>query len=309
MNTKHRDYSESCGDFNLLARFIFNHKQTIRNLSTWSIGRLVDWKWGLYENKHCFAAFCDENAHLWFDGFDALAGFAINESGDSDFAILTLEGYRFLYPEMLDWAVQHWGKRQPPIHTEVTEEQDLEIRVLEDCGFKQYSTFYTQSFDLAGELAPRFPLEEGFKLVDMGTCPDFRAQSRLRANAFQKRDDLNDAELEERIRLYNHGANGPIYHATTDICVMAPDGRFVAGCEALIDGQNAEADIERVCTHSAFRQHGFARTAIQECFYRLRDMGMHKAYITGYSPAAIALYRSLGAFEEKKAFVYQLVEA
>ena len=79
---------------------------------------------------------------------------------------------------------------------------------------------------------------------------------------------------------------------------MAPDGRFVAGCEALIDAHNAEAEIERVCTHSAFRKRGFARAVIQECLYRLREMGMRSAYITGYSEAAIALYGSMGAVEE-----------
>jgi len=86
---------------------------------------------------------------------------------------------------------------------------------------------------------------------------------------------------------------------------MAEDGRFVAGCEALIDARNGVADIERVCTHSRFRRRGFARAVIQECLDRLRDMGMCRAYMTGYSPEAIALYGSLGAAEESKSFIYE----
>jgi hypothetical protein len=96
-----------------------------------------------------------------------------------------------------------------------------------------------------------------------------------------------------------------IYHAPTDICVMAPDGRLVAGCEALIDARNLEADIERVCTHSDFRQRGFARAAIVECLYRLKAMGIHSAYIMGYSEAALALYGSLGAVDEQEAYTYE----
>jgi GNAT superfamily N-acetyltransferase len=263
----------------------------------------------LFGNKRTFPAFCDENAHLWFDGFGALVGFVINESGDSDFAILTLDGSRFLYPEMLDWAVHNWGSRQPPIHTEVTEDQDLEMKALEHCGFKLQSTFYTRGFDLTGELLPRPSLQEGFAVVDMASNPDYRNQGNLRANGFHGSDDLNDAEMEERMRMTYYTLGDPIYHAPTDICVMAPDGRFVAGCEALIDVQNAEADIERVCTHNAYRKRGFARAAILECFHRLKDMGIRKAYITGYSPAAIALYGSLGAVEEKKAYTYELTQS
>jgi hypothetical protein len=35
-------------------------------------------------------------------------------------------------------------------------------------------------------------------------------------------------------------------------------------------------------------------------------MGIHNAYITGYSEAAIALYGSLGAIDEVKAFYYEI---
>ncbi len=85
---------------------------------------------------------------------------------------------------------------------------------------------------------------------------------------------------------------------------MAEDGRMVSGCEALIDAHNVEADIERVCTHSAFRRRGFARAVIQECLIRLHRMGIRTAYITGYSPEAIALYGSLGHVGESKSLIY-----
>jgi ribosomal protein S18 acetylase RimI-like enzyme len=89
---------------------------------------------------------------------------------------------------------------------------------------------------------------------------------------------------------------------------MADDGRFVSGCEALIDAWNAEADIERVCTHSSFRQRGFARAVIQECLYRLQEMGLRQAYITGYSEAAMRLYASLGAAAAMESFIYEMVD-
>ena len=138
----------------------------------------------------------------------------------------------------------------------------------------------------------------------MAAHPDYRAQRILRDDAFKDCGDMTEEELRRELRFYNYGQAGPLYHAETDLCVMAPDGRFVAGCEALIDAHNLEADIERVCTHSGFRQRGFARAVIQECLRRLRAMGLQSAYITGYSQEAIALYGSLGAVEETQGFLY-----
>jgi GNAT superfamily N-acetyltransferase len=305
MKTTHRNYSDAAGDFNRLGRFLMTHNDTARNYATWSIGRLVDWKYGLYEKKRGFPAFCDQNAHLWFDGFNELAGFVISESGDANFDIIVLEGYRLLYEELLEWALTHWGARGPRHATEITERQTVEAATLERRGFRRAATFYTRRFDLTGELAARDPLEPGFTIVDMQAHPDYRAQRILRDDAFQNKERPEE-ELQREMRFYNYSHEGPIYHAPTDLCVMAPDGRLVAGCEALIDAWNAEADIERVCTHSAFRRRGFARVVIQECLYRLRDMGLRNAYITGYSPEAVALYGSLGAVGELSGFVYEM---
>ena len=307
MKTTHRDYSEEQGDFNRLAQFFTRHPAPRRTHTTWCLGRFVDWKYGLYPNKRVFASFCDENAHVWFDAFGELAGFAVSESGDAGFSILTLDGYRFLYEEMLHWVLETWKGRvseQSHFSTEITEHQDWERNVLERYGFCSDFTFFTRRFDLTGELIPRCPLEPGFVIVDMKSHPDYRAQGILRANAFQEKNDLTDEELNDRLKYFNYSMNGPVYHPDTDLCVMAEDGRFASGCEALINAHCLEADIERVCTHSDFRKRGFARAVIQECLYRLKDMGIHSAYITGYSPEAIALYGSIGAIDEVRSTVY-----
>ena len=128
----------------------------------------------------------------------------------------------------------------------------------------------------------------------------------LRANAFQNKERLTDEELNERIKYFNFNMKGPLYHPDTDLYVMTADGCFASGCEALINAHCLEADIERVCTHSDFRKRGLARAVIQECLYRLKAIGIHNAYITGYSPQALALYGSLGAVDEVKALVYEM---
>jgi GNAT superfamily N-acetyltransferase len=306
MKTTHRTYSEEAGDFNRLCRFVVEDDRHTRQYSTWCLGRVVDWKYGLYGNKLSVAGFCDKNACLWFDAFGEMAGFAISERGDSGFALLTAAGYRFLFGEMLAWVLANWGDRGPCFSIEITERQTIEAGLLEKAGFHCRSTFYARHFDLTREPAKRFPLEEGFAIVDMAAHPDFRQQRLLRANAFGHQDILTEEELRYQLMFYNHAHEGPIYHPECDLCVMAPDGRFVAGCEALIDARNVSADIERVCTHGDFRRRGFSRAVIQECMRRLRDMGIRDAYIAGYSPEALALYGSLGHAGELKCFVYEM---
>lgn len=309
MKTTHRNYSEENGDFHCLVRFFTANPSTRRTHTTWCLGRLVDWKYALYENKRAYASFCEENAHLWFDALGELAGFVVSESGDAGFHILTLGGYRFLYEEMLEWVLCTWQGRASAdscLSTEITEFQNWEMKILERHSFHVEAPFFTRRFDLTKELFARSPLEPGFTIVDMHSHPDARAQGILRADAFQAKSELTEEELNNRLKYYNHSCNGPIYHPQTDIYVMAEDGRFVAGCEALINAPALEADIERVCTHRDFRQRGFARAAIQECLYRLKDVGIHNAYLTGYSPQAIALYGSLGAVDEVKSYFCEL---
>lgn len=307
MRTTHRNYSEENGDFHRLVRFFIATGGVPRTYSTWCLGRLVDWKYALYENKRAFASFCEENAHLWFDAFGELAGFAISESGDAGFHVLTLNGYRFLYEEILGWVLETWKERRQkdPFSTEITEHQCWEAGILERYGFRSTHSFYTRRFDLTHELVPRLPLEPGFTIVDMKSHPDYRAQGILRAEAFQNKSSLSEEELDIRLKFYNNSLNDPIYHPDTDLCVMAEDGQFVAGCEALINAHCLEADIERVCTHSSFRKRGFARAVSLECLHRLKEMGLHNAYITGYSEAAIALYGSMGHVDGFRSFIYE----
>jgi ribosomal protein S18 acetylase RimI-like enzyme len=263
----------------------------------------VDWKYALYDSKRDFPDFCAGNAQLWFDGFERVAGFAISEYGGRDFAILTLPGYRFLFAEILSWVEENWGDRGLAI--EVTEYQDLETAVLQRRGYQKTADFFRQAFDLRDELAPRRALPEGFAIVDMASHPDFAGQRRLRAEAFAGQPELSDEELARQLRYYNNAHNGPIYNAETDLCVMAPDGMLVAGCEALTDAWNLEADVERVCTHSEFRRRGFAGAVILECLHRLKEMGLRRAYIAGYSPQAIRLYGSLGMSERTNFYIFE----
>jgi GNAT superfamily N-acetyltransferase len=306
MNTTHRSYSESLGDFDRLVRFVVANNRAVRRYSTWCLGRLVDWRYNIWPAKRPIERFCAENAELWFDGFGDLAGFTISENGRPEAAIITSAGHRVLFAELLLWAVQAWSGRGAGFSIEITADQALEIQALEAAGFRRQATFYTQWLDLTRPLPSRYPLEPGFTIVDMATQPNYRAQRTLRADAFNGISDPSDPAINDALEWQSFYHLGPTYHAPTDLCVMAEDGSYVAGCEALIDARNVEADIERVCTHSAYRRRGLARAVIQECLYRLQAMGIERAAITGYSEGAMALYASMGDSHEVVNYIYEL---
>lgn len=304
MNTTHRNYNDEVGDFNRISRFIRENNSQIRKYSTWCIGRFADWKYALWGNKLSTPGFYRQNAHLWFDGFGSLAGFAISENGGHEIAIITTEGYRFLFEEMLIWAINNWGDREPGLSFEITSHQLMEAGFLERNGFQREASFFRSHFDLSEDLVDRYPLVEGYTVISMKTDADYHAQLLLRQNAFAGKTEFSKEEIEHIAKISKFGRENPIYHAQTDLCVVAPDGTYVSGCEALIDTSNLEADIERVCTHIDYRRQGLAKVVIQECLYRLKAIGVKKAHITGYSEAAIALYGSFGAQEQTEFFIY-----
>jgi ribosomal protein S18 acetylase RimI-like enzyme len=304
MNTTHRNYNDEDADFSRISQFIQENNSQIRRYSTWCIGRFVDWKYALWGDKLSTPGFYKQNAHLWFDGFGSLAGFAISENGGHEIAIITTAGYRFLFEEMLIWTMDKWGDRGPGLSIEITSHQLMEAGFLERNGFQRETSFFRSHFDLTENLGDRYVLPEGYRVISMKTEADYHAQLLLRQNAFAGKTEMSKEEIEHIANISSFGRDNPIYQAQTDLCVIAPDGTYVSGCEALIDTRNLEADIERVCTHSNYRRQGLARVVIQECLYRLKAMGLKKAHITGYSEAAIALYGSLGAQEQTEFFIY-----
>jgi len=304
MRTMHRDYVEDASDFRRLARLLTDDPDHVRAHTTWCLGRLCDWKYGLWGAKPSIPRFCERNAHLWFDALGDLVAAAISEEGGPQVAVLTTRGHRFLFEEVLAWVVWTWGERGT-LSIEITQAADVEAAALERRGFGRASTFHAYTFDLTRPLPEAPPLPAGFALLDMASQPDYRARRVLRAEAFEGRADLSEAELARDLELDAAWRESPIYHADTDVYVRAEDGCLVAGCEALIDARNAAADIERICTHSAFRRRGLARAAIHDCLRRLREMGLARAYIAGYSREALALYGSLGAVESRTCLVYR----
>ncbi|CAG0959702.1 hypothetical protein ANAEL_00548 [Anaerolineales bacterium] len=135
MRVSTRAYNPESGDFERLCRFIIQDNRAKRDYFVWQLGRIVDWKYGLWGEDKYFPNFFRRNAQLWLDYFDELIGFAISENGDNMFHIFIKESYAPVYEVIVQWVIEHWGDRDGALSTQVTEKQSAQMRILEQCGF------------------------------------------------------------------------------------------------------------------------------------------------------------------------------
>ena len=290
MKTVHRPYQDRSDDYERMWAFLVEDYRD-RGWFIWTLGRLGDWKYGIWTEKKYIPCFLGDNAHLWFDAFGSLAGFVVSENGGGDFTVFVPRGYDFLYDEILEWTLSNWSGRGD-LTIEVHQDQTGVREALgRSCFAADGVAAVTQKYVLREVGDGEVPLPPGYRVVDMRECPDFDGKRLLQINAFQGRNELTELD-----RLaYRYSRECPVYQPQFDLSILDGTGRHVAGCQAFLDTRNGYAEVERICTHSEYRRRGLAAAVVKACFSRLNGHGLTHAYITGYSPGAQALYAKLGA--------------
>jgi len=269
----------------------------------WLFSRLGDWKYGIWNEKKYIASFFRNHAQLWVDGFDQLLGFVLSEDGENIFFIFTRPGYEYLYGEILDWTIEDWGSRYPILKAEVHEFQGDALAQLEKRGFHSVGEVAkTRTYDLKAMPSAPVQLPAGLRIVNMVECADFRSKGLLFVNGFQDRSQVSELDLLK----FEYSRESPAYDPNFDLSVVTEEGLHVATCVGFNDPAYGVAEVEKVCTHHAYRRRGLAEAVIRDCFRRLKQCGIERAYITGYSGEAIDLYEKLGPCNEKLWFHYEL---
>jgi GNAT superfamily N-acetyltransferase len=298
-----RAYNPDSNDFKKLSQFIIQDNQAKREYFVWQLGRIIDWKYGLWKNEKYFPNFFRKNAQLWVDYFDEIVGFAISENGDNMFTIFIKDSYTYLYEIIVLWVIEHWKNRGGALTTELTEERTAQMQTLIKHGFVSKGiSEVTRMYKLTEMEILEPVLENGFELVDMATHYDPVGQAKLKLNAFRNQDNVSAIDL----LAYEYVRESPIYKPEFDLAIINAQGEYVAGCEAFIDYDNQVAEIERVCTHSEYRRKGLAKAVIHACFHRLRKHGIPTAFITGMSAEAINLYGKLDYAREINRVYFEL---
>lgn len=302
----HRPFDASQGDFEKMWRFLQQDYADRGDNFIWCFARLGDWKYGLWNEKKYIPTFFRDHAHLWVDGFDRLLGFVLSEDGANIFFIFTAREYAYLYDEILDWTIAHWGARFPTLVIEVHENQSEALAALESRGFRDRGLVATtRIYDVAVKAREPVHLPEGYSIVDMADHGDYAAKAQIYLDGFSGEDQVTEFDLAR----FAYSRESPAYDPRFDFSVVTPTGAHVATCVGFNDPGCGMAEIEKVCTHNGYRRQGLAQSVIRECFHRLHGRGIARAYITGYSDEANALYERLGPCGHKRWFHYALETA
>ncbi len=300
MRTYHRDFIYESSDFDSLCKFIVRDNTCKKDYFVWHIGRIVDWKYNIFNLKKHFPDNFGKGAHLWFDYFHNLIGFVISEDFNNDFCLFLKDSYSNLYPELLHWVETEWGARYDNLITSAVEHQTELIDILEAQGYEKIDYMEkTRIFDTS--IFKDYIIDDSsVSFQSMAENGDYDEQSRLRGSAWPK--DLSE-EMERQIREYTR--RSPIYNAHFDFVLVNKEGRHVSGCEAFIDYENNTAEIERVCTHSDFYNRGYAQKVLQACMRRLYECNIRTAYLSAGYDKTFHLYGKLGHIKEFTKYFFE----
>jgi ribosomal protein S18 acetylase RimI-like enzyme len=304
MKPYHRPFDEGSNDFETMWHFLERDYAERQERFVWHYSRLGDWKYGLWRDPKYIPTFFRDHAELWVDSFHRLLGFVLNEDGEEVFFLFALQGYEYLYADMLDWTVQNWRPNYPALRAEVHEFQMEALAALQSRGFHQAGVVATtRQYDLSGKEVEPVSLPEGFQIVNLRENGDFYNKDLLYKNGFGSEQHVTEFE---RLR-FAYSRENPAYDPRFDLSVVTPEGIHAAGCVGFHDPIQSIAEIEKVCTQNQFRRMGLAEAVIRACFERLKNAGISRAYITGYSDRANALYEKLGPCWQKQWLHYELV--
>jgi len=266
----------------------------------WSLGRIIDWKYGLWNEIKQDTFFFEKTTMLWINYLDELAGFVLSENGSNEVQYVLNKKYSFLYESMISFSKEKYETIETVCNITDTAKVDYLLKHgFVDIGECE-TTFVYDSKDIVFNTKS---LPDGYNIQAMDTYKNYINQIDLKRNAFRNNRKL----LPKEYYAYEYVKSSPLYDASMDFVIINDLQEAVAGCEGFIDYQNSIMEVERVCTHTDYRKRGFAKTIIGECIKHGIERGVKKIHITGWDDTTKNLYSSYGNNLQisKHKFVYK----
>ena len=297
MTIIHRSYNDSEREF-LQVRSLFMELYAVQHRPlTWLFSRLDNWRYVKVTDRQ-YPEFFSDACHVWLDN-NVVVGTFISENNKEDINVFTRPGNEALLPEILSWVESEWAFGKSCLETEVFEYDQVYRKVLHDHDFINLDeSLETREYNLDNRPVSA-PLPLGYKIksvAEVGTLQDkVHAISEIFEHA---RDRIT-------VDVYKNWFNAPSYHPELDLIVYTSDGTPISICAGFIDETNQIAEIETIGTITAYQRLGLAKAAISECFHRLREFDIRKAYISSYSDAGHRVYQSLRPSKVYKKLKYR----
>jgi mycothiol synthase len=260
---------------------------------SWPVGRLDYWRWHGIEN--CDA--CDSIASvifIWETEDGEIAAVLHPESRGEVFLqvdprLRTPE----LEEEMLDVAEEHLvHPERKRLWAFAHTDDDLRQEVLTRRGFTKVTRPQAVEHQHRRWLDGPIPAVQpppGYTVRSLGEVDELPSRSWASWRAFHP-DEPDEAY--EGWEWYHNIQRQPLYRRDLDIVAVAPDGEIASFCTIWYDDVTRSAMYEPVGTVPEHQQRGLGKAILTEGLHRVKRMGVVMAFVSGFSPAANALYDS-----------------
>ncbi len=137
---------------------------------------------------------------------------------------------------------------------------------------------------------PAVPIPAGYTVRSLGAERELPARSWASWKAFHPDDPDGGYDGWE---WYLNIQSAPLYRRDLDLVAVASEGEIVSFATIWYDDATRSAYFEPVGTMLQHQRRGLARAVMSEGLRRLQRMGATRAFVSGYTPAANALYASV----------------
>jgi len=232
-----------------------------------------------FEYAHMHAAFDYFKTHhfgLWEDDGN-IVGIACFEMTLGDLKMHTHKDYKFLLPELLDWAEHELyvikdGKRS--LEVTITDKEPEKRDLLKSAGYLMAHTEPSKIFPYDKPLPDR-KLPEGFTLID-GTNIDYMKIHHCWWKGFDHGDNP-DEDFDGRV----FGCNAPHSDMSLMTIVVAPDGEYACAAGMWFDETNKYAYLEPLATIPKYRRMGLATVCLTESMKKTKALGAKYCFVGG----------------------------
>jgi len=137
------------------------------------------------------------------------------------------------------------------------------------------------------------PLAPGYTVRPLGDGLELLERCYASGLGFHEGDIKTAVENRDDPSWYRNIQSAPLYRRDLDLVAVAPDGAIASFCTIWFDDVTRSAQYEPVATVPAHQRRGLGKALLTEGLRRLQRMGALTAFVSGFSTAANALYRSV----------------
>ena len=296
MKTTHRPYQTE-EDFWRMREFL---RQVFllndRLERSWHVARFEYARWHTCLN--CANVGLEEVAFLW-EADGQIVAILMPDGGRGEAHLMTHPSLRNaeLEEEMLSVAEERLasskedGSRQ--LYVWSPEQDSLRQEILLRHGYtKDSGPEHQWRRDLDVPI-PDAPLAAGYSIRALGDGLELLERCYASGLGFHNGDIKYAVDNRDDPTWYRNIQTAPLYRRDLDLVAVAPDGAIAAFCTIWFDDVTRSAYFEPVATVPSHQQRGLGKALLTEGLRRLKRMGATRAFVSGYSTAANALYRSV----------------